>query len=104
VVGAIDGGRRFPKIDNRLVANRVSDGQRKNNLGPELLKGHAAVRLGNKCRGKVLRQSNDSARSNALAGGIVGNGGDVVDTSSEGGVGRMVSIGLNGNINSVGIR
>jgi len=28
----------------------------------------------------------------------------VVNTSSEGGVGRMVSIGINGNINSFGIR
>jgi len=104
VVGAIDSSHCFPKVDNRLVANRASSGQRKHNLGPELLEGHAAVRLGNKCCGKVGRQNNDSARSDALAGGVVGNGRNVVNTSSEGAVGRMVSIGINGNIYSFGIR
>jgi len=103
MVRAIDSSSCFPKVHDRLVADGVSGRQRQNNLGPESLKGHAAVRLGNKGRGKVLRQNNDSARSDALAVGIDGNGRNVVNTSSEGGVGRMVSIGVNGNINSFGI-
>jgi len=81
VVRALDSSSCLPKIDNRLVTNSVSGMQRQNNLGPESLEGHAAVRLGNKGRGKGLRQNNDSARSDALAGGVVGNGRNVVDTS-----------------------
>jgi len=73
-------------------------------LGPELLKGHAAVGLSNKCRGKVWRQNNDFARSGALASSVVGNGGNVVNTGSQGGVGRMVSVGANGNMCTVGVR
>jgi len=82
VVGAINSSRCFPPVDNRLVAKGVSGGQRLNNLGPELLERHAAVRLSNKCRGKVRRQNNDSARPDMLAGGVVGNGRNVVNTSS----------------------
>jgi len=84
VVGTIDSSRGFPKVDNRLVANRVSSGQRKHNSGPESLEEPAAVRLGNKCCGKVGGQNNDSARSDALAGGIVGNGRNVVNTANLG--------------------
>ena len=73
-------------------------------MGPELLKGHAAVGLSNKCRGKTGRPDNGPSRSDTLAGCVVGNGWNVVNTSSEGGVGRVVSIGINGNINSLGIR
>jgi len=94
MVWTIDSSSRFPEIDNGLVADWVGGVQGQNNLGPEPLEGHAAVRLGNKGRGKVLRQGNDSARSDALAGGVVGNGRNVVNTSAKGGVGRMVSVGV----------
>jgi len=104
MVRAIDSSSSFPKVDNGLVADWVGRMQGQNNLGPESLKGHAAVRLGNKGRGKVLRQNNDSARSDALASGVVGNGRNVVNASSEGGIGPMVSIDVNSNINSFGIR
>jgi len=104
VVRAIDSSSCFPKVDDGLVANGVGGMQRQNNLGPESLEGHAAVCLGNKGRGKVLRQNNDSARSDAFSSGVVGNGGNVVNTSSEAGIGRMVSVSVNGNLNSVGVR
>jgi len=82
MVGAINCGSYFPPVDDRLVANRVSGEQRLNNLGPESLERHAAIRLGNKHRGRVGRQNNDSARSDTLAGSVVGNGRNVVNTSS----------------------
>jgi len=82
MVGAINSSSCFPQVDNGLVANRISSGQRLNNLGPESLERHAAIRLGNKCRGKDGRQNNDSARSDTLAGGVVGNGRNVVNTCS----------------------
>jgi len=82
MVGAINSSRCFPPVDNRLVAKGVSGGQRLNNSGPESLERHVAVGLGNKCRGKAGRQNNDSARSDTLAGGVVGNGQNVVNTSS----------------------
>jgi len=71
------------------------------NSGPESIKGHAAVRLGNKGRGKVGRQNKDSARLDALAGSVVGNCGNVVNAGSRGGVGSVVSIGVSGDHHSV---
>jgi len=104
MVRTIDSSSCFPKVDNRLVANWVGSMQGQNNLGPESLEGHAAVRLGNKGRGKVWRQGNDSARLDVLAVGIVGNGRNVVNTRTQAGIGRMVSVGVNGDLNAFDVR
>lgn len=61
-----------------------------NDLGPELLKGHAAVRRGNKVCCMFWGQNNDSAMADALTSSIVGNGRKMVDSGSQGGVGSMV--------------
>jgi len=100
MAGAIDSGSSFPPVDDRLVANGIGGNQRLDS-GPKSLKGHAAIRLGNKHCGMFWRQNNDSTRSDALAGSIVGNGRNVVNTGSQGDAGSMVGVSINVGIHNI---